>query len=306
MAYVLALLFISALEKSRIAQSFSRVNFKISIAFAFHMREETLKERITQVLMENWPLKPKKLYQLLSKKAGKKTTYYNMHFQLRELFNNGVVSQVGTAYHLNPLWVAENLQKFEGIFSSYVQYGLLKPKEPFQELTFHSIWEAFCFVLKQLNHEIATAKAEAVYVQLARLFPIPLPENYAEMLRSLAKTKRIIILCRLKRIPDRLSANYLRSLGIEVHLGVPSAIIANSILFNGCIMNFHVAYQKDVLDSFNRFYFALGLKSILQQDVFTRFLDFVKKPLKVYVTLIQNQEAYADSVMQTMKLIPSR
>lgn len=265
------------------------------------MRETTVKEQVIGVLVENWPLKPKKIHSALRKKGKAGITYHNMHFALRELLRNGVVAQAGKAYYLNPSWVAENLEKFESVFSSYVKYGLLRPRQPFQELAFNSIWEAFNFALDEIRKEVQPGCA--VYVQVARLFPLPLPENYVQAVRDLAKTTKIVVLCRLKGIAEKLTANHLKGLGIEVYLGVSSAIMANSILINGRIMTFHVSYKKAELEGFNKFYFAL--KSATKEDILLPFLDFVRAPARVNVTIIQNREVYDDFLAQTKKLLPA-
>ena len=71
------------------------------------------KEKIIQLLSENWPLTGKEVYNRLMHEYSHEITYQGVHKALAELSEENIVEKNGSKYLLNHDWIDTNKKFFE-------------------------------------------------------------------------------------------------------------------------------------------------------------------------------------------------
>ncbi|MBU2100289.1 hypothetical protein KKG83_03830 [Candidatus Micrarchaeota archaeon] len=73
-------------------------------------KEESIRNKIIEVLSENWPLTAKQIYIKLQRNYGVSVSYQAVHKQLKQMIEEKMLSKKKTEYCINKEWI-EKIQK---------------------------------------------------------------------------------------------------------------------------------------------------------------------------------------------------
>jgi len=263
-------------------------------------KRKTTKAKIIELLIETWPLNVKKIHNELIKRLGIRVTYQAIHLSMKEFVEQGIATREGMDYMLNPEWIDRMAGIANSLVEKYTMAHRITTANQFQELNFNTIREAWDFLLRKAN-EGFFGKTDECYIQIARMFAVPVPQKDVDAIERFTSQTRTVLMCRGKCPIDMLAANFLRKHGAEVILGVPRAHPTNTALIGNCVVSIYVLYPKEEMTRFNRFYNSI--KDILKEDIFTAFSNILLKNVRVKITINRNLEIYADVLEQTKKII---
>ena len=178
------------------------------------------KERLVQLLAEQWPLSARRLYALL--RTREPISYQAVHKALKELAAAGAVEKRGNQYLLSSHWI-ESL----GAFSRRMQSAYAQPGAAtlaLHKLAFNRHSDFVRFHLELMERLLRHKRSLPVTFH-ARHVPFPTVisgEGYRRLL-AIAPRLRWKILAGTASPLDRWCARYWRKLGVTVRLGVPVA-----------------------------------------------------------------------------------
>ncbi|MBI3036426.1 hypothetical protein HYY73_01540 [Candidatus Woesearchaeota archaeon] len=264
------------------------------------LTRKNTKAKIIEILSDMWPLNVRGIHRELAKRHGIRVTYQAIHLAMKEFLEEGIVIREGREYMLNPEWIERMASTANSLVEKYIRaHRIIKVKE-LQELNFGTIKEAWDFLLSEANKGFF-GRADECYIQLGRMFAVPLPQGDIEAIEKFANGTKTVLMCRGNGPVDRLAANFLRKHGVEVLLGIPCAYPTNTVLIGNCVVSIYVLYPKEEVAKFNRFYNSI--KDILKKDIFTAFSNAFLKNTRVKITINRNPEVYADVLEQTRRLL---
>lgn len=263
-------------------------------------RRKATKEHIIGILSEQWPLNTKRIYALVRQRLRKPLTYQAVHLSMKEFVEQGIVVREGRDYLLSPEWIERMAARFNSLVERYTVAQKISSAKEFQELNFQSLQQASEFLLLKANSGFF-GSSDVCYVQVARLFPIPPSQQQREGIARFVKSTRTVLLCRGSSVIDRIAANYLRKLGVDVRLGVAAAVPTNTVLIGNSVVTVYVLYSKERGRRVNAFYHSI--RDILKQDVFVTFAELLSSGIKVKLAINRNPEVYANVREITEKIM---
>ncbi len=255
------------------------------------------KSRIIEILSKTWPLSTKQVFDSLKKQYGVSVTYQAIHLSIRELIEQSILLKDDKKYMLSPSWVERTAADFNRLVESYTRNNRITEAKEFQELNFSSPGEAWQFLLEKANSDFF-GKSDVCYIQVARLFAVPLSNSHVDVIREFAQKTKVILMCRRDGPIERICANFLRKLGVEVRLVIPCAQPNNIVLIGNSVIDIYVLYPgaSKVFESFYN-----SVKDVLKQDIFTMFASFMSGNIKVKLSINRNKEVYANILELTKK-----
>lgn len=260
-------------------------------------RQKGTREMIIEILGREYPLTINQINSHLRKKYGIRVTYQAIHIFLRDFMAQGIVAREGKGYMLQPRWVESAAAAANEVFERYSKSSGILPPTQVQELNFSSIMEAWGFLLQKANSGYF-GKSENCYIQLKRMFTPILTDKQVSAIREFTGATKTILFCHSKGPVERLAANFLRSQGVDVRLGVPCATPTNTALIGNSVVSIYILYpHKEAVD---RLYSSI--RDVLRKDVFSIFSGLIERKIRVKLIINRNPEVYRDVLEQTKKL----
>ena len=263
-------------------------------------RGQTTKARIVQLLGETWPLTKKRVHNALKREYNIQVTYQAIHRAVNELLDEGIIGKDGREYFLSPKWIEQIANSANALLDKYTRNNKITTAKQSQELTFGSMKAAWDFLLEKANSTFF-GESDACYIQMPRLFAVPISDAQVRLIREFARKTKVFLLCRRNGPVEKLAANFLRKLGVEVYLGLPCAQPINVTLIGDCVISIHVLYKRAEHANLDNFYYSI--KNILKQDIFNVFSAFIGKDIKVKITIKRDPEVHADILAENRKLL---
>lgn len=263
-------------------------------------RRKNTKSKIIDILSKNWPLTTKKIYNALKRQYNITVTYQAIHLSLKEFLEEGIIVREGREYMLSPSWIEKTADSFNSLVESYTINNKITTAKEFQELNFKFPNQAWLFLLSKANSNFF-GKSDICYVQVSRIFASPIPQDQINQIKAFTSKTKTILLCRRSGVIEKLAANYLRKLGIEVHLNIPCAYPNNVILMGNSVINIYVLYPNTEGKKFDNFYYSTT--DILKKDIFATFSAFLTNNIRVKLTINRSQDVYNNVLALTKKLL---
>ncbi len=261
---------------------------------------KTTKEAVFEILSKKYPLRAKQLYGRIKKEYRLGVTYQAVHFSLVEMQREGILIKEEKEYVLNPTWVKNTAEHFNSLYENYVRERRLLEKKEKEEVTFSTPLACWQFFMQGLSTGYF-GEAKQCYVQVGRLFAAPMPSETIEQLRVFCAKTNVTVMCRSNGIIEKFVANYLRTIGMIVHLGIPCAIPTNTLLVGECVISVHMLYTEADDSAINKV--SYSLKSLLSADIISFYSGLINKKIRVKAIINRNPDVYRDVHVQTTRLL---
>ncbi len=203
---------------------------------------ETTKDTILNALATDWPLSVKKLCHAV-KNTGKSLTYQAVYKAINEMLDEGVLSKQDSQYMISSAWVQSTGEFINKLAEAYELRGVGTARK-LQELNFDSWGDTWDFLLSKMNTGFFGESDEA-YVQIRRLFLVPISKEHINELKEFFSRKKVHIMCRGNSPIDKMVAGFLSSLGAHVITGIECARPTSVIVYGNSVVNFYVTGAKE-------------------------------------------------------------
>jgi len=244
------------------------------------------KERIIELLSNNWPLTAKKIYMSLAKEHNLSITYQAVHKSLQELIQNNILEKTKEGYSINKNWV-ENLGNFsQKVKSRLENIGEIETKT-MQKFNFKTHDEFLKFHF-ELIEKIVKEEGKLNMVFLTRHVPFPnaITRKEIELLEKIKSKVKWKIISKTWTPLDQLFADFWRKLGVEVENN-PNISNVFTIINNDYILDVYKIPHIEALKEWDAAYEKSDVSKI---DFAKMHEQFANKGFKYMVTLIKDKE----------------
>lgn len=250
--------------------------------------ESATKERIIEILSEQWPYTAKKMYHTLTKKHTLSVTYQAVHKSLRELSERGVLEKGEEGYQLSEKWLTDLGEFSKKTKNRYEHLGQAREVKVIHKMVFHKNIDFVRFHIGFL--ESLAQRVEKLSVTFHfRHVPYPFKMSVEEIQKIVSLFPRVkwTILSRNSTPLDQLFAKYWRNLGVEVEVGVETA--SDSMIINNDYI-VQLIYPKEAMKGWDEM-FAINPPE--QFDV-KKLTDSITEPSYKFTVLIIKDKDIAD------------
>ena len=202
------------------------------------LKKKSVKEIVFNILCTDYPLSLTKLHDIISKKYNLKVSYQGIRFAINELLGENIIQKVGKEYMLNQDWI-NSLNKFaETLKENYSQTGRFKRFSlDTTQLTVNNLSEMADFLLYAIENDLFdTGHKRELYMQFVHLWIPYSHKNKRERLKKQFKEDKVYCLCQEKTFGDIVLANYFKTWGQNMKIGINLGLDADVWVHGDCII----------------------------------------------------------------------
>lgn len=224
-------------------------------------KQSTTKDYVITILGYDWPLSIKKIFNLSKKRYAHKVTYQAVFKAVNELLDGGVLERNGEGYQINLRWLKQIHRYTESVETNYYTKNRLNIIEGVKDarkegninvLTFESFFdlEKYLYYL-QKHHILSTKEKETVCVHHAHewrpLFYLRAEYNWIRTLKKAGHST--FVLCAGNTPVDKWCADFYRSIGCNIRVGVNCASPCEMMVFGDTVIQIYLPGEiRDSLD----------------------------------------------------------
>ncbi|MFA6268881.1 MAG: hypothetical protein WCW13_06880 [archaeon] len=254
------------------------------------------KDVILQVLLEEWPLSPKEVFNRVKRLSKEDVSYQAVHKAIVLLEKSKVLSKVGGKYSIDVKWV-ENLSTF----TDFLKKNLSSDKVGFnlgRKMIFSTVYEVDQF-LCELGKFLAPTKTDAVALYWNH-FWIPLffdNKTYREM-KDLIVSANYYAVTKASTPLDNWCASFWKGIGLKEKTGVKEAYDTDMFVCRDFIVQ--VFYPYEIKKEIDKVY--KSVKNVSELDVNKFFRTVFEKKTRIPVLISKNEEVAAELIKQTKEM----
>lgn len=255
----------------------------------------SLKDSVVGILIRKWPLNAQKIFNELKKQNSFSGSYQAVHKALNSLLDQGVLEKESNEYRLSKEWI-EKLRIFSTqLEESYVSSAPLFVDDHTSKLSFESLWHLYQFMLNAFESGFFhKGKSEIGCAQLLHMwhwFPLAGSKKEYEQLVRIASSTPAFIVSAKDTVVDKWIADYYRSVGWKVKLGVPSVKDFDLFVHGDSVIQvyFPEEIKKDLEKTFSK------LKSVSQLKISEFFENVFHKKTNITVVVIRDEKLALES-----------
>ncbi len=243
------------------------------------------KEKIIELLSQEWPLTAKKIYHKVSKRIS--ITYQATHKALQELVEKRIIEKSKEGYQISKEWI-KNLGDFSNKIENELE-DIHQKKEinTMQRLHFekHDDFIKFQFELmgKTIEEE---GKADMVFLVRHVPFPNAITRNQIEMLKKVKDRLKWKMVSKTWTPLDELYANFWKKIGVKVENN-PSIPNTFTIIINDYILDVYKIPYIKAIKEWDEAYEQTDLSKVDFAKMNEMFAD---KKFKYIVTVLEDKE----------------
>ncbi len=144
------------------------------------------KEKIIEIVSNNWKTNGKKIFETLQRDYGHEITYQAVHKMLAELADENVIEKQNNTYTLNQDWIKNNRKFFESLETKFKKYTQAKNIDPnFQgsiTLEFDTYSELVVSLAELFESTILATKGDRTLIGAFKHGMWPLNFNFKDFL----------------------------------------------------------------------------------------------------------------------------
>ncbi|MEK6958579.1 MAG: hypothetical protein AABW59_00890 [archaeon] len=264
--------------------------------FVPNLKSNSSKDLVVQVLVNEWPLSAREIFNRVKKNSSSSVSYQAVHKALKLLENDKILYKESGKYSINSSWV-ESVSDF----ASFLKRNLDSQKAVYplqRSMVFSTVYEVDQF-LSEFG-KMLKPKKEDEFALHWHHFWIPLffsKDAYCAMKELLVGSTFYCVTPSNTSI-DKWVANFWNSSGVNEKTGVKGAYGIDMIIFKDIIVQ--VFYPKEIKDMIDKVYNSTKDPSKLDIDKF--FKTVFEKKTRIPVLITKNEEVASELLAQTKAL----
>jgi len=242
------------------------------------------KDLIIQILSEEWPLTTKQIFERLTKKSGKSSTYQAVHKTLKQMLTEQVLELQDKKYVISKKWIETNKSKYETLLKFYS--GSSEKKGSFKHLEFDSLLEWGQFIIFHFYFDYPNSEKKAsVCFWRHTVCSFGLSEEETEACKKLFAYAPHYGISKSTTFLDDWSAKYLGKLGKKCICGKAYSppdytfVQGNHLLFT--------FFPKELEKVFNNFYETV---EELGSEEASKYMSMITTKTKIFGIIIEDKE----------------
>ncbi len=249
-------------------------------------KENSVKDLIISILIDNWPLTLKKVYNQIKKKYSVSVTYQAVHKAITELKEKKIVEKNNREYKLNINWI-KNIKDF----SEKLEESYKKERSCFEtgNFSFDTVWELWPFFIDALKRDIFNAGNKSVcWIGNILINSQIGTEKEHNFYQEFFKKHRFIMVSKSSSLIDKIWKHYWEKMGVKVKVGVKMPInptIDSFVIGDYVIQIFHTERESEIVKNLRK-----KVKKVSDIDMAKINDIYFKKFGKIHVVATKNTE----------------
>lgn len=258
----------------------------------FSVQGNSTKEKIIEIVAEQWPLTAKKIYKQLTKQYRLSLTYQAAYKALQELTENKVLEKKAKGYMINKEWI-EQLRSFsEKIKNDLEEASKKKINKTTHKITFNKHADFIKFHTSFLEKIIKKEKKANMTFYFRHVpYPHVLSREDIEKWKSFKNNLRWVIIAKSATPLDKWCANHWKKVGVKVKIGREIPTNAMLIIVNNHILD--ITLHKKAIQEWDKIF---SIKDIRNMDMNRMTKTLLSNKFKTIVTITEDED------LATMKL----
>lgn len=222
------------------------------------------KDIIISVLGYEWPLTPKKIYNIVRQRYSKSVTYQAVYKSLNELVDEGVMVRNKGGYQIGMKWLKELHRFTECVETNYYSKRKIGPAAGVKEsksgsnitiLTFSTLFDAEKYLYYLQKHSILNSNEKGMLCmhrlhEWRPLMYMRAEYNWARLLRQLGY--KVYVMYAGSTLMEKRYAEFYRKFGWNVRTGVESVGMNETTVFRDTVIQ--LMLPKDIKDNFEKIF----------------------------------------------------
>src|SRR3989338_1777982 len=247
-------------------------------------KSKSVREQIIEILSQEWPLAPKKIYDIIRKERN--VTFQAIFKELRFLIKENVLKKHGNKYMLNIEWLEEIQNRISGIknkYNSTIPWNV----NTIQFNYFESLAEACKFQIKTGKYFHSLYNKNKVFCShyFHSTWPLIIPDKL-DSLNKKRRNRKVFCLCAGNTSLDKWCCEQESKFGYFVKPGVPCASICDISTYVDFVVETYI--PSTIRDKINKFYKSVD--SVDKINISKFFEDIMNTKSKILVLVIKNRE----------------
>jgi len=251
------------------------------------------KDLVVRVLVDEWPLSAKEIFNRVKKLSSNPLTYQAVHKTLGILEDEKIVSKVNNKYSINVDWVNSVSD-----FASFLKKNLESDNAVFplqRSMIFSTVYEVDQF-LSEFGKMLKPTKDDEFALNWHHFWiPLFFSKDAYKSMKDLLTNSNFYCVSPSSTPIDKWVANFWNNAGVHEKVGVKGAYGIDMVVFRDVIVQ--VFYPKEIKELIDKVYNSTKDPSKLDIDKF--FKTVFEKKTRIPVLITKNEEVAKELLTQT-------
>ena len=244
------------------------------------------KEKIIELLSEQWPLRAKKIYRSLLKNYHLSITYQATHKALKELIENKILEKRKEGYLINRDWIKKLGEFSEKIDRGFEETDKKREAKLIQRISFDTHSD---FIRFHVGFIEETIRKERKLNMIFYFRHVPSPNSLTidevKRLKPFFSKIKWKIISKSANPFDKWCANYWRKFGVKVEIGKDIPTNSRLIVMNDYVI--HVYTPKEAQRLWDK---TFSVRNVNEANVHTITEGLLSKKYKTIITILKDKE----------------